>query len=114
MLFISMTTALFFYKKWWRKLFQLKIGKGRLAFFRSLHRLVGLWSVPFAVLFSITGIWYFVERTNLGGVSKIANTRSPSIEAPRLDSAVFATISYDIDYDKAGQSAINAIPGLTV
>ncbi|MEO1097358.1 MAG: PepSY-associated TM helix domain-containing protein [Bacteroidota bacterium] len=114
MLFISMTTALFFYKKWWRKLFQLKIGKGRLAFFRSLHRLVGLWSVPFAVLFSITGIWYFVERTNLGGVSKIANTRSPSIEAPGLDSAVFATISYDIDYDRAVEAAKKALPGLTV
>ncbi|MEM7107678.1 MAG: PepSY-associated TM helix domain-containing protein [Bacteroidota bacterium] len=114
MLFISMVTALLFYKKWWRKLFELNVGKGRLAFFRSLHRLVGLWSVPFAILFSITGIWYFVERTNLGGVSKIANTRTPTIEDPGLDSAVFATISYDIDYDKAVRESEKVIPGLKV
>ncbi|MEM0941612.1 MAG: PepSY-associated TM helix domain-containing protein [Bacteroidota bacterium] len=113
MLLISMVTALLFYKKWWKKLFKLRIGKGRLAFFRSLHSLVGLWSVPFAILFSITGIWYFIERTNIGGVAKIANTRSPKLEAG-LDSAVFATISYDIDYDKAVQVAEKTIPGLKV
>ena len=114
MLFISITTALLFYKKWWKKLFDLKIHKGRLVFYRSLHRLVGLWSVPFAILFSITGIWYFVERTNIGGVSKTANTRSPKIEALDLDSITFATLSYDIDYDKAVEVAEQVIPGLKV
>ncbi|MEM9858422.1 MAG: PepSY-associated TM helix domain-containing protein [Bacteroidota bacterium] len=109
-LLISTITALLFYKKWWKKLFQLTLRKGKLAFYRSLHRLVGLWSVPFAILFSVTGIWYFIERTNIGGVSRIANPRSPKIEA--IDSTVFATLSRDIDYDRAVAAAKRAIPGL--
>ena len=70
--------------------------------------------MPFAILFSITGIWYFVERTNIGGVSKTANTRSPKIEALDPDSITFATLSYDIDYDKAVEVAEQVIPGLKV
>ncbi|MEM9984203.1 MAG: PepSY-associated TM helix domain-containing protein, partial [Bacteroidota bacterium] len=114
MLLISMVTALLFYKKWWRKLFELKVGKGKLAFFRSLHRLVGLWSVPFALLFSITGIWYFAERTNLGGVSREANPSTPEITNLGLDSTVFARLPYDLDYDRVVKAAQQAIPGLQV
>ena len=109
-----MTTALLFYKKWWTNLFELKLNKGKLTFYRSLHRLVGLWSVPFALLFSITGIWYFIERTNLGGVSTVANPKSPEIEALSLDSIAIERLSYTLDYDRAVQKAQSAIPGLEV
>lgn len=108
MLLISSITALYFYKKWWRKLFELKIGKGKLVFYRSLHRLVGVWSVPFAMLFSITGIWYFLERTS--------TIETSSITSPKIEIVGKAKkIDYDsLDYDKAISVAENAIPNLKV
>lgn len=113
-LFASLMTALLFYKKWWRKLFKLNIGKGKVAFYKSLHMLVGTWSVPFAILFSVTGIWYFVERTNLGGVSSIANFKRPEIEAVAVADSVFTQFIYDIDYNRSIAVAEQVVPGLKV
>lgn len=114
MLFISTATALLFYKKWWKKLFQLKKRKGSIVLFRSLHRLIGVWSIPLTILFSITGIWYFAERTNLGSVSEIANSQTPKIEEIYMDSTSFAQIHYSINYDSVLHAAQGAIPNLTV
>ena len=114
MLLISLLTALFFYKKWYRKLFELKTGKGAIVFFRSLHRLVGVWSVPFTILFSVTGIWYFVERVNVGGVSTIANTQAPQLSEPIADSAAFAEIQRTFDINQAVKVAQLEIEGLVV
>lgn len=114
LLLTSLGTALLFYKNWYRKLFELKTGKGAVVFFRSLHRLVGVWSVPFTVLFSVTGIWYFVERANVGGVSDTANTQAPPLSEPFADSATFAEIPQLIDYDHAIVVAQQEIKGLIV
>ncbi|MCM4162170.1 MULTISPECIES: PepSY domain-containing protein [unclassified Arenibacter] len=116
LLFISLVTALLFYKKWWRKLFELKTGKGPLVFFRSFHRLVGLWSVPFTLLFSITGIWYFIERANVGGIGGEVNPKMPQLEITDLTQNNVAdnNLSYNIDYDKAIAIAEKEIPGLHV
>lgn len=114
LLFISMTTALLFYKKWYKKLFELKTGKGKVVFYRSLHRLVGVWSVPFVILFSVTGIWYFLERTNTANISKVSNTKSPKLEHPMTDSLAFAKISYTLDYDRAIAQAKTRIPNLRI
>ena len=114
MLLFSMATALVFYKQWYRKLLDLKTGKGSVVLYRSLHRLVGVWSVPAALLFSITGIWYFVERTNLGGVSEIANTRAPELAKPIADSASFGEVRRAIDLDQAVAVAHQQIPMLDV
>lgn len=114
MLLVSTLTALVFYKKWWRKLFELKTGKGPVVLFRSLHRLIGVWSVPFAILFSITGIWYFMERTNTASISDTANTKTPKIEKINIDSTAFSQIHYTIDYDKVVQAAQKSIPHLVV
>ena len=107
-------TALLFYKNWYRKLFDLKTGKGAVVFFRSLHRLVGVWSVPFMLLISLTGIWYFTERTNLGSVSDIANLKAPELGGPSIDSASFPAFARTLDYDRAAAMAQTEIPNLTV
>ncbi|MFT4568408.1 MAG: putative iron-regulated membrane protein [Saprospiraceae bacterium] len=112
-LFISTTTALLFYKKWWTKLFILKTGKGKLVFYRSLHRLVGLWSIPFAILFSVTGMWYFMERTDVGGLGRAVNPRSPKLETIEQQEDM-TSLSYKIDYDRAISEAQKVIPGLKV
>ncbi|MCM5661400.1 PepSY-associated TM helix domain-containing protein [Galbibacter mesophilus] len=107
LLFISFATALVFYKKWWRKLFELQTGKGSLVFFRSLHRLVGLWSVPFSILFSVTGIWYFLERTDTGNIGTISNPKNPEIKNERQVEDIKS-----IDFDRAIITAKKAIPNL--
>lgn len=112
LLLISLATALLFYKQWYRKLFQLTTDKGAMVFFRSLHRLVGVWSVPFILLFSVTGIWYFTERANLGGVSDIANLKAPRLVDRPIDSVDFAKLT--IDYDRAVVIAQQTIPELEV
>ena len=114
MLLISTVTALVFYRKWWKKLFEFKTSNRPVVFFKSMHKLIGAWSVPFTILFSITGIWYFMERTNLGSISEIANTRTPKIEAVDMDSLSFSRIDYTLDYDRIVQVAQQAIPNLVV
>ena len=101
LLLLSLITALYFYKKWWRKLFELQTGKGRLVLFRSLHRLVGLWSIPFTLILSLTGVWYFMERSNIGGISDIGNPSSPEIPKEAVDVPKEDDLSYTIDYDRA-------------
>lgn len=113
LLLISMVTALCFYKKWWRKLFELQIGKGSLVLFRSLHRLVGVWSVPFMLLISITGIWYFLERANVGDINDKGNPDAPEVHYTKAEADMLRDRSVlDIDYDRAVTEAKQAIPGL--
>lgn len=111
MLLISLITALCFYKKWWHKLFELQTGKGALVFFRSMHRLVGLWSIPFSLLFSITGIWYFIERANIAGIGEQVNPKPPQI-ASTDETEAPVNLTYAIDYDNAVAMAEETIPGL--
>jgi uncharacterized iron-regulated membrane protein len=113
LLLISLITALFFYKKWWRKLFELKLNKGPLVFFRSTHRLIGLWSIPFSILFSITGIWYFIERANVAGIGEEVNPAPPTINETTIDS-ISGNLSYTVDYDRAVKIAESHIPGIVV
>ena len=60
-LLASLITALLCYKKWWRGFFKLRINNGARAFWGSLHKVAGLWSLWFVALISITGSWYLVE-----------------------------------------------------
>ena len=112
LLLFSLITALVFFKKWWRKLFVLQTSKGALVFFRSFHRLIGLWSIPFTLLFSITGIWYFIERANIAGIAREVNPRSPKITTfnTEIDSTI--NLTYTLDYDKIVAVSQQEIPAL--
>ncbi|PCJ24648.1 MAG: hypothetical protein COA96_08985 [SAR86 cluster bacterium] len=61
-LFASLVSALFVYKKWWRGFFKLRLNRGRRILFGDLHRVMGLWSLWFLLIISLTGTWYLVER----------------------------------------------------
>lgn len=60
-LLFSVISGFLFYKNWLRNLFALRRGKGQRVFWTDLHRLLGVWSLLFSLIISITGIWYFVE-----------------------------------------------------
>lgn len=114
LLLVSLVTALYFYKNWHRKLFVLTTDKGPLVFFRSLHRLVGLWSAPMIIVFSLTGIWYFIERADIGNISHNINQELPPIGIVDTNDYRSDQFSYDIDYDLAIRIAQNEIPGLDI
>jgi uncharacterized iron-regulated membrane protein len=61
-LLILTISALFFYKKWWRGFFKLRLHSGVRAFWGSLHKVIGLWSLWFLLLMGLTGTWYLVEK----------------------------------------------------
>ncbi|MEM0909604.1 MAG: PepSY-associated TM helix domain-containing protein [Pseudomonadota bacterium] len=67
-LFVSLLSAIVFYRHWWKRFFRLPRGEGR-AYWSELHRLAGLWSLWFIAIIALTGAWYFYEHAkyDVGG-----------------------------------------------
>jgi len=61
-LLLSVVTALMFYKRWWRSLWQLRFTHGGRVFCSDLHRMVGVWSLLLAIVFAVTGMWYLTAQ----------------------------------------------------
>lgn len=59
-LLLSMVSALYFYRRWWRRFLFLPRGRGH-AYWSGLHRTTGLWSLLFVLLIGLTSVWYGVE-----------------------------------------------------
>lgn len=55
-------TGLLVYKRFWARLFVLRLRHGRDVFWRDAHRLLGVWTSLLLLVWSITGVWYFAER----------------------------------------------------
>lgn len=62
-LLASLITGVIIYKKFWRGVFRVpRWHKGSRAIWGDLHRLTGLWSLPFVFIIGLTCVWYLVER----------------------------------------------------
>lgn len=90
-LLASLVTALFTYRRWWRGFFRWpKRHRSARVFWSDFHRLAGLWSLGFAFIIALSGIWYFAE--DMGG------------HAPAFERAAFT------DVEVTNQDAAAAFP----
>jgi uncharacterized iron-regulated membrane protein len=103
---VSLVAALYFYKRWWRRFFVFR-SSGR-AFWSDTHKLLGLWSLWFLLVISITGAWYLFEmlRADVGdGRLSYAAANAygvQSIPAPASDTAL-PLLPLDVLLERARQ-----------
>ena len=69
LLAVSLVSGIVTYKKWWRGFFRAPRGGDGRRMTGDLHRLMGLWSLWFVALITLTGLWYLVET--LGGNARV-------------------------------------------
>ncbi|NWK98985.1 peptidase [Sphingobium lactosutens] len=90
LLAVSLVSGVVTYKKWWRGFFRMPRGGDGRRLTGDLHRLMGLWSLWFAALIALTGIWYLVET--LGGSAAVPRlpevAASPTPTGEQLDRLV--------------------------
>lgn len=59
----SLVTGLLVYKCFWRGLAKRpRMRRGMRTWMGDVHRLAGVWSIPFVALIALTGMWYLAER----------------------------------------------------
>jgi uncharacterized iron-regulated membrane protein len=91
---LLIVTGLVIYKRWWRCFLAWpRRGKRRLMW-GDVHRLLAVWSLWFAVVIAVSGLWYLIE--SLGGhappllaiTTKDAPRAASPFNAQSLDSAI--------------------------
>ena len=107
-LLLSIISGLLFYKKWWKSLFKLRIGRGRHAFYSSLHRFIGVWTMIFGLIIGITGVWYFMEITVMPGETVYPS--APKIPEEKM--ASHGTSPQLLSLDTYVEKATEAFPEL--
>ncbi|MFT4160775.1 PepSY-associated TM helix domain-containing protein [Shinella sp.] len=60
----SLVTGLVVYKRFWRGFLspRLRLGHGARVFWGDLHRLAGIWSIPFILIMAVTGLWFLTDQ----------------------------------------------------
>jgi uncharacterized iron-regulated membrane protein len=79
----SLITGIVVYKKFWRAYLRprLRVSKGPRIFWGDLHRLVGIWSIPFIAIISVTAMWFLIEATLSDNAISISTVGAPPIVA---------------------------------
>ena len=86
LLLASMVTGLVTYKRFWRGFFRRPRGRDARTLNGDLHRLGGLWGLPFTLLIALTGLWYLVE--SLGGEAPRQPQPTLHVAAPAVSGAL--------------------------
>lgn len=90
-MFVSLVSSLYVYNRWWTGFLRWPRTQNRKLFWGDMHRLMGVWSIWFVLIISLTGTWYLAEVWGLRGtlpsngkpVSELALAEAtlPSVEA---------------------------------
>ena len=98
----SLVSGIVTYKKWWRGFFRAPRGGDGRRMTGDLHRLMGLWSLWFVALITLTGLWYLVET--LGGNAKV----------PKLPEVAASAMPTGAALDRLVAVACRADPALDI
>lgn len=113
-LLFSAITGFLFYKGWLKNLFKLRLKKGIKTFFSDAHKFFGIWSLVFALIISLTGIFYFIElMTQTTGTFDVLIPKEPA----KIEKEELAQWGYNpelLSLDTYVQQAEQAFPGLRV
>jgi len=111
---IIVIVGFLFYKGWLKNLFTLRLNRKKRVKWSDTHKMAGIWSLLFALLITITGVFYFYELVML------AADKYDHMQMPRPDQVAASTLS---NYDSSialksvntyVDSALSAYPGLDV
>ncbi|MBW7900093.1 MAG: PepSY domain-containing protein [Rhodocyclaceae bacterium] len=94
----SLITGLVVYKRFWRGFLnpRLRLDRGSRVFWGDLHRLAGIWSIPFILIMAVTSLWFLV----------LAILHDTHIELPSTNPEVPIQVARsDIPVVAAGQPA---------
>ena len=73
-------TALVFWKRWWRRFFDVRAPRPPVGLWSPVHKLAGVWGLWFALLMGVTGTWYLIDIARFHYV----DGRASMTPAPRL------------------------------
>ena len=131
LLLFLLVTALYAYRHWWKYFFSFerikrvpnsvwkekprKLAAHKRRFWSELHKLVGLWSIWFIVVISVTGLWYLIEQW--GGAAnypKVENQLTSTVQQAqdmRKNSVSISSLSFALQQvtDKYPQFIINKV-----
>jgi uncharacterized iron-regulated membrane protein len=110
-LFATAFAGLLFYKRWWAKLFTLRVHRGGRMFFSDLHRMTGVWTLLFALLISLTGLWYLVEKPLLRSMPDLL-PKLPRLTGERL--AELGPVAAPLSIGEYARIARETHPGLQI
>lgn len=112
MLMGSLFSILFFYKPLPKRFFERPTTSTPRAFWGSIHRLLGLWSIWFLFLIGITGAWYLFEQTRIDMLdNKFSYTDTFSSGVNQLPEA---SKGESLSLKQLTNNALSAIPELEI
>lgn len=79
----SLITGLVVYKKFWRGYLnpRLRTANGARIFWGDLHRLAGVWSIPFIAIISLSALWFLIEAALWDSGVSISTEGAPAVVA---------------------------------
>lgn len=115
---VGVVSGLVAYRKFWRGFFtRPRFGRGGRILLGDLHRLIGLWTVGFLLVISLTGTWYFYNfpLVRFGLAPDVLGSQP---ESPLLSEADLDALGPGTPKRLSGVAIVNAVlaeyPDLTV
>jgi len=111
----SLITGLVVYKKFWRAFLwpRLRIRQGARVFWGDLHRLAGLWSIPFIAIMGITAMWFLVQAILEDTGHKLpGEIEHPHVERRHVPVGGTRADVQNVSIDQAIEIARQHFPGL--
>ncbi|MEX1200252.1 MAG: PepSY-associated TM helix domain-containing protein [Methylophaga sp.] len=110
---VSLIAALVFYKHWWRRFLQFRFHNLR-SLLSAAHKTLGLWSIWFIVVISLTSIWYVFESVRYEFVDGIISYAGDAENAVIPIGSSDADKAGDVDIAQTFQRIQQQYPDLNI